>query len=101
MILLLNISSWLDAHMIPCFVKQHFGIECPGCAMQRSLMLLLQGNLVESVRRYPALIPMLTMLAFLIAHLIFRFRNGAAILKISFFSTVSIMWIHYLVKIFS
>lgn len=82
-----------------CVFKRFFGIECPGCGMQRSIIELLKGNILESIKLYPALLPMIFTLIFLILHLIFRYKNGALILKISFIFTAMLMIISYIVKL--
>lgn len=93
-----SLIHWLERHMAPCFYKKHFGIECPGCGMQRSFIELLKGNFWESLYIYPALLPTFFLLIYLILHLIFDFKHGAKILKYSFIFTVSIMVINYIYK---
>jgi hypothetical protein len=83
----------------PCFYKEHFGFECPGCGFQRALYHLLEGDLIASIRAFPALIPLMVMLFFLIAHLIFRFRFGAAFLKYLFIFNVFLIAGNYLFKL--
>jgi hypothetical protein len=90
---------WLEGHLMPCFYKKTFGIECPGCGMQRSLIELLHGNFVESFHLYPALLPTLIMFLFLFAHLVFKFRKGAQILQNMFIFTVAVIVISYIYKI--
>lgn len=90
--------SWLEAHMQPCIYKQTIGIECPGCGSQRALIALLKGNLWESLRLFPALIPLLFLFVFLILHLIFNFQRGAVVLKYVFIGDVSIIIIHYIIQ---
>ena len=82
--------------MAPCFYQRVLGIPCPGCGMQRSLIELLKGNLLESLRLYPALIPMAAMLIFLVIHLIFRFKKGGDILKYLFLGNIAIVVFHYI-----
>jgi len=94
-----GIIEWLEAHQVPCMYKKFLGVPCPGCGMQSSLIELLKGNFVESMTLFPALIPMLFMIFFLIAHLMFKFRKGAFILKLSFIITGSIMFIHYIITL--
>ena len=96
MALLIN---WLESHMMPCFYKKYFGIECPGCGMQRAFIELLKGNLIESIKLYPALLPTIAMFILLFFHLIYKFKQGALYLKISFIFTASIIVINYLYKI--
>lgn len=64
--------------------------------MQRAFIALLQGKIIESIQTYPALLPILFLLLFTLLHLIFKFRNGAAIIKYSFAVTVSIVIFHYI-----
>src|SRR5688572_26255843 len=43
--------------MLTCLSKQYFGVECPGCGAQRSLVCLFKGEFLDSLALYPALIP--------------------------------------------
>lgn len=43
---------------MPCAYKQVLGIDCPFCGAQRSLILLLQGKIWESLMLFPALVPL-------------------------------------------
>lgn len=72
-----GIIRWLENHMMPCFYKKFFGIECPGCGMQRAFIELLKGNLWQSTKLYPALLPTLFLLCYLLLHLRYGFKNGA------------------------
>jgi len=91
---------WLESHQLPCMYKKFLGVECPGCGMQRAFIELLKGNFAESIKIFPALIPMIFLVLFLGAHLLFKFRQGAAILKYSFIFTTAIIVIHYLFSLF-
>jgi len=91
--------NWLESHMGECFYHKHFGIECPGCGMQRAFIALLRGEFIESLRLFPALIPIMFMLTYLILHLIFKYKNGAKVLKISFIFTILIIVINYIIKV--
>jgi len=93
------IIDWLESHTIPCMYKKFLGIECPGCGIQTALIELLKGNVLESIRTFPALLPTIFLVFFLILHLIFKFRKGAFVLKISFIATGSIMFVHYIYKL--
>lgn len=70
-----------EGYMLPCAYKKYFGVECPGCGMQRSFIALSKGEVAESLYLFPALLPLAFMLLFLILHLKFKFRNGATWLK--------------------
>lgn len=94
-----KLITWLEAHQLPCYYKKFLGIECLGCGMQTAFILLLKGEFAASFMTYPALIPVLFLIAFLALHLIFRFKKGARILKFSFIFTIAVMIIHYTIKV--
>lgn len=56
--MLAEITQWLQSHMVPCFYKQEFGISCPMCGFQRSVIELLNGNFIDSIIQFPALLPL-------------------------------------------
>lgn len=91
-----HLIHYLESHMAPCYYKQVLGIPCPGCGMQTAFIELLKGHIWESITIYPALIPTIAMLFFLILHLIFRFRKGADILKYLFMADIAIVVFHYI-----
>jgi hypothetical protein len=67
------------------------------CGFQRSLLLLLQGNLRESFFMYPALIPTLALIVFFAVHLVskktvskkFLLSYGAVVLSLIVVSYVA------------
>ena len=77
--------------MLPCAYKKYFGVECPGCGMQRSVEALTRGEVQESLQLFPALLPLVLMLLFLILHLAFKFKNGAFWLKWMFILNAAII----------
>lgn len=95
-----ELIHWLENHLLACPYKSMFGVACPGCGMQRSFIALLKGQLVESFLLYPALLPVIITLLLLVLHLKFKFKNGANYIKYSFISSISIMSISYLIKLF-
>jgi len=93
------IVDWLEQHQLPCTYKKYLGIECPGCGLQTAFIELLKGNVLESIKTHPALLPILFMFIYLFLHVKFKFRKGATVLKISFIFTTSIMVVNYIVKL--
>ena len=91
-----SLIHWLESHQLPCYYKKLLGVECLGCGMQTAFILLLKGEIIASVLTYPALIPIMLMIIFLILHILFKFKKGASILKYSFIFTVAIMIFGYL-----
>ena len=96
---LLNIISWLEQHQLPCLFKQVTHVDCPGCGMQRSFLLLLNGDITGSFKMYPALLPIILLFGFLILHLMIKIKNGTAILKYSYFFCAGIIMVSYIYKL--
>lgn len=90
--------DWLEHHLLPCPTKYFFGMECPGCGMQRSIIELLRGNLIESIKLYPPLIPMLLMLVVLVINLKVNSAVWQKVLKYFFVANVAIILINYIFK---
>jgi hypothetical protein len=98
MFLCTGIVDWLEKKQAPCFYKSVLGADCPGCGMQRAVIALLRGNIIESLKLYPALIPTVCMMLFLVAHLFLKFRNGAKILLYLFILNAVIIITFYIFK---
>ena len=90
--------DWLEHHLLPCPTKYFFGVECPGCGMQRAIIELLRGNLVESIKLYPPLIPIMLMLVVLIINLKVNSAVWQKVLKYFFIANVAIILINYIFK---
>ena len=43
-----------EDYMLPCLNKKLFGIECMGCGLQRSISLILHGELKEAFFYVPS-----------------------------------------------
>ena len=91
--------NWLESHQQACFYKKYLGVECPGCGMQRAFIELLKGNFVESFMLFPALLPTIALVVYLVLHLIFKFRNGANVLKNLFIINTTIVVLSYIYKL--
>ena len=94
-----KLIAWLESHLGTCAFKEHSGLECPGCGLQRSLIALLKGEILESILLFPALIPLFAMFAFLGVHLVFKLKHGALILKILYITNLSLILGSYVYKI--
>jgi hypothetical protein len=73
---------WLlpEKFMLPCLSKQVLGMECPGCGLQRSIVLLLQGDIGASVQMYPGLLPMMALFGFMALNRFFPFRRANTVI---------------------
>ncbi len=90
--------NWLEHHLLPCFFKSHFGIECPGCGMQRSFISLLKGNFFESLNYHAAIIPLIIAIILLIIQLIIDHEKGGKWVMWAFIITTGITVVQFIVK---
>ena len=67
--------------LLPCLNKEFFGVECPGCGLQRSVLLLFEGEFKEAFLMYPAIYPLILLMAFL---------GADQFIKIKYANTISI-----------
>lgn len=93
-----NFINWLEDHRFSCHFREITGMECPGCGMQTAIIEILKGNVLEGVLIFPALVPMLFMVAFMMLHIRFGFRKGPSVLIISFIATLTVMLADYIYK---
>lgn len=91
----------LEHNLLRCPIKQNFGIDCPGCGIQRSFVALMKGDVLESLKFYPATIPIITLFALTIVHLKFDLKNGAFFIKLLYIAITLIIVINYIYKIFT
>jgi len=91
--------SWLSQKSSTCPIQEHLGVHCPGCGFQSSLIALLKGNLIDSIKIYPALLPILATISLLLVHLKFRFYWGKKGVKILFTLSVILILFNYFYKL--
>jgi Protein of unknown function (DUF2752) len=94
-----DIILWLEMHLLTCPSKKYLHIDCPGCGLQRSFIALLKGDVVQSFQLYPATPVIVLMFGYLLAHLMFKFKNGARNLTFLFIFCASIILVHYIYKV--
>lgn len=90
--------EFLEEHMFQCPSKTFLGMHCPGCGMQRSFILLLKGEIAESFWMYPALIPTILMVGFLVLHIIRKYKYGHVVLLYLFILNIGLSIFNYINK---
>lgn len=95
----LSIINWLEQHQLPCIFKKITQFDCPGCGIQRAGIELLKGNLGESFRVYPPLIPIFLLFVLLIAYLVFKWQKGYLHLKYAYIFCALVIVINYIFKL--
>ena len=94
-----HLVNWVNDHLITCPFKYHFGLDCPGCGLQRSMVALAQGDIPQSFSLYPASIPIIALVLFVPLHLKFYFKKGASVVKILYVAIAIIIVLNYIYKI--
>jgi len=94
-----KIITWLESHMGTCTFKEATGLECPGCGIQRSIITLLKGDILESILLFPALLPLIAMFGFLGIHLVYNLKHGALVLKIFYITNTVLILGNYIYQI--
>ena len=60
------LAKGIEEYMLPCLNKKLFGLECMGCGLQRSIVLLFKGEFIAAFYMYPAIYPLIFLFVFLI-----------------------------------
>ena len=88
----------IENFMLPCFTKQIWGFDCPGCGMQRAIVFLLKGEFSAAFEMYPAIYPMLLLFGFLIMDKLFSIKYAIQITNVLMVSTVAFILTNYILK---
>lgn len=89
----------LEDHMLPCMHKAVFGVDCPGCGMQRSVLMLLKGDFWGAFEMYPGIYPMIFLFSFLILNHFVRVKYANTVIVLLSSITVGTILIHYFTKL--
>ena len=73
--------SSIEDFMLPCLNKKLLGIECLGCGMQRSIVLIIHGDFILAFKMYPAIYTLMLLFGFVILNAFknFKFANKVII----------------------
>ena len=85
--------------MLPCLSKQILGMDCPGCGIQRAVLLLFQGEFLAAFKMYPAIYPILGLFGFLILDQFFKIKYANTISISLMILSVLLILINFTIKI--
>lgn len=88
----------LEDYMIPCLSKKLFGIDCPGCGIQRSLMHIIHGDFITAFHLYPAIYTMIFLAGYILLNLKMKFKYAHKIILTLAVINFVIISISYFVK---
>lgn len=89
----------LQDYMMPCVTKQVLGFDCPGCGLQRSVVLLAQGEFLEAFYMYPAIFSLIPLALVLIVNRFFDFKYANLLIITLAISSVAMIVINYIFKL--
>ena len=90
--------EWLEAHQLPCFFREIWGIQCPGCGFQTARLLLLKGNIQAAVVSWPGIVPLFAFGLFLIGRCCGIRKISAGFLKGTGFCCVATILLVYVFR---
>ncbi len=88
----------IEDYMLPCFTKKMFGIDCPGCGLQRAIVFLAKGEFVEAFKMYPAIYPILFLFGFMAINKFVNFKYANTAIAILMYTSVASILINYILK---
>jgi len=93
-----TLISWFEQNMLPCGFKYFFGIDCPGCGLQRSIILLFNGNVWASIQMYPPLLPIIFVLALHFFNKSVKYNGQAYLFKLIVWLVAGLIAINFICK---
>ena len=84
--------------MLPCFTKKFFGVDCPGCGLQRSVAFLFQGDFAAAWEMYPALFTIIPLFGVLAADQLFQIKYVNKIIITLMITSVVLILTNYILK---
>ncbi len=93
------LASPLDPYLLPCLTKQLLGFPCPGCGLQRAVLLLLQGEFLAAFYMYPALYPLILFVVHLATKRLFKTPHSTLVTTLLASVTVGTVLVAYLLKL--
>ena len=94
------LAKGLEDYMLPCLNKKLFGYECLGCGLQRSVVLLFKGQIVDSFLMYPGLYTLIALFGFIGVNTFKNYKNGNKIITILALLNVAVIIVSYLLKLY-
>lgn len=95
---MLIIVKGLEDYMLPCLNKKLFGFECMGCGIQRSVALILKGQLTDAFFMYPAIYPLMLLLGVIAFNIFKKIKYFNKIITILATVTIVTIIVSFIIK---
>lgn len=86
-------------YMLPCLNKQMFGLECPGCGVQRSVALVSQGKLIDGFLMYPAVYTLTLLGIVILISFFYKFKHSTKIISILAIVSIILILTNFIYKL--
>ena len=88
----------IEDYMLPCLNKKMFGIDCPGCGIQRSLAHVIDGEFVPAFEMYPAIFTLILLGFMILLNIKFEHKYIGRIVRILVIINVILIFGSYIIK---
>jgi len=96
---ILHLLNSPEDFMLPCLSKQILGMECFGCGLQRSTLLIFRGEFIAAFKMYPAIYTLIMFALFLGFNAFFKIKYSEKIKITLVVLNIIIIVISYLLKL--
>ncbi len=95
---LLVILVLLEDLMLPCLTKKYFGVDCPGCGLQRSIAFLIKGDFSAAWDMYPAIFTIIPLVGFFVASQFVKIKYVNKIILSLLIMSIILILTNYILK---
>ena len=88
----------IEDYMLPCLNKKMFGIDCPGCGIQRSLAHVIDGEFVPAFEMYPAIFTLILFGFMILLNIKFKHKYIERIIRVLAITNVILIFGSYIIK---
>ncbi len=89
----------IEDYMLPCISKQVLNIDCMGCGLQRSTLLIIKGQFIDAFLMYPAIYTLIALLVFLLFNRFKKVKQSTKIISVLAYTNLFIIVTSYLIKL--
>jgi len=93
------ILSSPEDYMIPCLTKKLLDIECFGCGLQRSVVLLFQGEFTQAFYMYPAIYTLIPLFLLFLVNTFFKIKYANKLISSLAIISIAIIIINFIIKL--
>jgi len=88
----------LEDYIMPCLSKRVWGVDCPGCGLQRAVAFLFEGEFAAAWNMWPAIYTVIPLFAFIFTDVFVKIKNINSIIIVLSIATVILILTNYILK---